>query len=171
MVNADCAFGSAFTVDSSGGTAQLLSLRGIDADKYFHQFMRAKYLLFAVLIPALTGCSTTHTRGGRDRAGSETVLITYHVQSGKEAEFQALLSQAWKIYRSEQMVFYKPHTVVRIVEDGDKTRFIEVFTWVKTTDHAPENVRAIWQQEHSLCEARSGHAEIEGGEVQLIIGR
>jgi hypothetical protein len=143
----------------------------MDAHEYFHQCMKAKYLLFAILILALTGCSTTHPRGGRDRAGSETVLITYHVRSGKEAEFQALLSQAWEIYRSEQMVFYKPHTLVRAVEDGDKTRFVEVFTWVKTPDHAPDNVKAIWQQEHSLCEARSGHAEIEGGEVQLIIGK
>ena len=133
--------------------------------------MRAKYLPFAVLILALTSCSTTHSRGGRDRIGSETVLITYHVQPGKEAEFQALLLQAWKIYRSEQMVFYQPHTLVRAVEDGDKTRFIEVFTWVKTPDHAPDNVKTIWQQEHSLCEARGGHAEIEGGGVQLIIGK
>ena len=131
--------------------------------------MNAKYLLFAVFLLALTGCSTT--RLGRDRTGSETVLITYHVKSGKEAEFQAVLSQAWDIYRSEQMVFYRPHTVVRDVEDGDKTRFVEVFTWVRKPDHAPDNVMAIWKQEHSLCEARNGHAEIEGGEVQLIIGK
>jgi hypothetical protein len=99
--------------------------------EYCCQLMRAKYLLFAVLILALMGCSTTHRRGGGDRVGSETVLITYHVLSGKEAELQALLSQAWEVYRSEQMVFYKPHTLVRTVEDGDKTRFVEVFTWVK----------------------------------------
>ena len=133
--------------------------------------MKATYLLFTVLLLALTGCSTAHPGVGRDRVGSETVLITYHVQSGKEAQFQALLSQAWEIYRSEQMVYYRPHTVIRTVEDGDKTRFVEVFTWVKKPDHAPDNVKAIWQQEHSLCEARSGHAEIEGGEVQLITGR
>ena len=133
--------------------------------------MNAKYLLFAVFLLALTGCSTTQSGSGRDRTGSETVLITYHVQSGKEAEFQAVLSQAWDIYRSEQMVFYRPHTVVQAVEDGDKTRFVEVFTWVRKPEHAPDNVMAIWKQEHSLCEARNGHAEIEGGEVQLIIGK
>ena len=56
-------------------------------------------------------------------------------------------------------------------EDGDQTRFVESFTWVKTPDHAPDNVKAIWQQEHSLCEARDGHTGIEGGAVHLIIGK
>jgi hypothetical protein len=145
--------------------------QGLRNLRLMQSFMNAKCLLFAVFLLALTGCSTTRPGGGRDRIGSETVLITYHVKSGKEAEFQALLSHAWEIYRSEQMVFYRPHTVVRTVEDGDKTRFVEVFTWVKTPDHAPDNVKAIWQQEHSLCEARNGRPEIEGGQVQLIIGK
>jgi hypothetical protein len=133
--------------------------------------MKIVYLLFAVLLVVLVGCSTTHPGGGRDRTNSETVLITYHVQSGKEAEFQAVLLQAWDIYRSEQMVYYQPHILVRAAEDGDKTRFVESFTWVKTPDHAPDNVKAIWQQEHSLCEARDGHTGIEGGAVHLIIGK
>jgi hypothetical protein len=127
--------------------------------------------LFTVSLLALTGCSTTHSGGGRDRTNSETVLITYHVKPGKETELQAVLLQAWDIYRSEQMVYYRPHTLVRATEDGDKMRFVEVFTWVKTPDHAPDNVKAIWQQEHSLCEPRNGHAEIEGGEVHLITGK
>lgn len=133
--------------------------------------MKTTCLLFVVSLLALAGCSTISPGGGRDRSGSETVLITYHVQPGKEAEFQAVLLQAWDIYRSEQMVYYRPHILVRTTEDGDKTRFVEVLTWVKTPDHAPDNVKAIWRQEHSLCEARNGHAEIEGGEVHLITGK
>jgi hypothetical protein len=119
----------------------------------------------------LTGCSALRPGSGRDRINSETVLITYHVKPGEEAELQAVLLQAWDIYRSEQMVYYRPHTLVRAVEDGDKTCFVEIFTWVKTPDHAPDNVKTIWRQEHSLCEARNGHAEIEGGEVHLITGK
>jgi len=118
----------------------------------------------------LTGCSTTHPGNGA-KADSETVLVTYHVQSGKEAKFQAVLSHGWEIYRSEHMVFSKPHIIVRDNEDGDKTRFVEVFTWVKAPDHAPDTVKDIWKQEQSLCEARNGHTGIEGGEVRLITGR
>jgi len=132
--------------------------------------MKTLYLLFAVLLLALTGCATTHPGAGA-KGDSEMVLVTYHVQSGKEAELQTLLSYAWETYRSEHMVFYKPHIIFRAVEDGDKTRFVEIFTWVRKPDHAPDNVKVIWQQEHSLCEARSGHAGIEGGEVKLITGR
>jgi hypothetical protein len=133
--------------------------------------MKTAHLLLAVLLLALTGCLTTHSGSGRDRSNSETVLITYHVKPGKEAELQAVLLQAWDIYRSKQMAYYRPHTLVRVAEDGDKTRFVEMFTWVKTPDHAPDEVKTIWQQEHSLCEARNGHAEIEGGEVHLITGK
>ncbi|MGD0614877.1 MAG: hypothetical protein ABSA69_05470 [Verrucomicrobiota bacterium] len=126
--------------------------------------------LFAVSLLALTGCSTTHPAGDA-KADSETVLVTYHVQSGKEAEFQAVLSRGWEVYQSEHLVFARPHIIVRDTEDTGKTRFVEVFTWVKSPDHAPDSVKAVWKQEQSLCEARSGHGGIEGGEVRLIIGR
>jgi hypothetical protein len=132
--------------------------------------VRSAFLLLAVSLLTLTGCSTTHPSVGA-KADSEMVLVTYHVQSGKEMEFQAVLAHAWKVYRSEHMVFYKPHVLFQDVEDGDKIRFVEIFTWVKKPDNAPDNVQAIWKQEHSLCEARNGHAEIEGGEVKLITGR
>lgn len=138
--------------------------------EHFYHFVKTNYLLFTVSFLALTGCSTTPANVGA-KADSEMVLITYHVQPGKEAEFQALLWQAWETYRSEHMVFYKPHAIFRAAEDGDKTRFVEVFTWTKKPDHAPDIVKAVWTQEHSLCEARDGHAGIEGGEVTLISGR
>ena len=132
--------------------------------------MKTTCLLFAVSLLALCGCSTTHSAGDAT-ASSETVLVTYHVQPGKEAEFQSLLSHGWEVYQSEHMVSAKPHIIVRETEDGNKTRFVEIFTWVKSPDHAPESIKAVWKQEQSLCEARSGHTGIEGGEVQLITGR
>ena len=100
-------------------------------------------------------------------------MVTYHIKPGKEAEFQAVLSHAWQIYRSEHLVFTKPHTIVRGAEDGDKTRFVEIFTWVShaAPEHAPGAVKTIWDQEQSLCEARGGHTGIEGGEVELLTGR
>ena len=132
--------------------------------------MKTAYSLFAVSLLAVTGCSTTH-QAGDAKTDSESVLVTYHVQSGKEAEFQAVLSHGWEVYQSEHMVSAKPHIIVRDTEDGGKTRFVEIFTWVKSPDHAPDSIKAVWKQEQSLCEARSGHTGIEGGEVKLITGR
>jgi hypothetical protein len=132
--------------------------------------MKAIYSLFTVLLLMLTGCSTVHHSDGA-KADSETVLVTYHVQSGKEAECQSLLAHAWEVYRSEHLVFTEPHIIVRDTEDGDKTRFVEMFTWVKSPDHAPDSVQAVWKQEQSLCEARSGHKGIEGGAVEIVTGR
>ena len=131
--------------------------------------------LLAVLLPALTGCSTARhpadASADRGLAEKETVLITYHVQAGKEAEFGAVLNRGWEVYRNEHMVSAAPHIIVRTVEDGNKPCFVEIFTWVKSPDHAPDSVKAVWDQEQSLCEARGGHRGIEGGEVTLILGR
>ena len=120
---------------------------------------------------SLTACSTSS--GNRRRAAAtdpETVLVTYHVEAGKEAEFETALSGAWVIYRREHLVFAKPHFVVRDTEDGGKTRFVEVFTWKSHAipEHAPKAVKTVWQQEQSLCGARNGHGGIEIGEVQII---
>ncbi|MGB7768536.1 MAG: hypothetical protein WBN22_06745 [Verrucomicrobiia bacterium] len=132
--------------------------------------MKTTYSLFAVPLLALAGCSTMHQTGGV-KADTETVMVTYHVQSGKEVEFQSLLAHAWEVYQSEHMVFAKPHIIIRDTEGAGKARFVEIFTWVKSPDHAPDSVQAVWKQEQSLCEARGGHTGIEGGEVQLITGR
>jgi len=132
--------------------------------------MKTIYSLFAVSLLTLTGCSTMHQSGGA-KADSETVMVTYHVQSGKEAVFQSLLAHAWEVYRGEHLVFAEPHIIVRDTDDAGKVRFVEIFTWVKSPDHAPDSVQAVWKQEQSLCEARSGRTGIEGGEVELITGR
>lgn len=126
--------------------------------------------LFVVSVLVMAGCSTTReAHSARDN--SETTLITYHVQPGKEMEFRALLSHAWEVYRGEHLVFAEPHVIVKETEDKDKTRFVEVFTWVNSPDHPPESVNAVWKQEESLCEARNGHRGIEGGAVELVTKR
>jgi len=129
-------------------------------------------LLLVVSFLTLTGCSTMQPARDRSaKADPETVLVMYHVKPGKEAEIQALLSRAWEIYRKERFVFAEPHIVVQDTEDGGKPRFVEIFTWVRREipENAPENVKAIWQQEQSLCEERGGRNGIEPGEVELIV--
>jgi hypothetical protein len=127
-------------------------------------------LIFSISLLAITGCSTTRPATSA-KADPETVMVTYHVQPGKEAEFQNLLTQAWQVYREGHMVSARPHTVVRYTEDEDKTKFIEIFTWTKSPDHPPTSVQAVWKQEQSLCEARDGQRGIEGGEVELVTGK
>lgn len=130
--------------------------------------MRMTGLLIASLV-VVTGCSTLQSRSAK--TDPETVLVTYRVKSGKEAEFREVLSRAWGIYRKDGLVFARPHLVLQDTEDGGKPRFVEIFTWVSRTipEHAPESVQTIWKQEESLCERRGEHYGIEPGEVRLIV--
>jgi hypothetical protein len=132
--------------------------------------MKTPSPLFAVLILAVTGCSTTH-QAGEAAAGSETMLLTYHPKPGKEPELQAALARAWQVYQADHLVFDKPHVIVRDTEKGGGTRFVEIFTWIQAPENPPADVNAIWNQEQSLCEARNGHKGIEGGPAQLVVGR
>jgi len=139
-----------------------------------HNPMKITCFLFALATISVTACSTTSpTHQGSARTDAETVLITYHVKPGKEAEFQALLSHAWQTYRTEHLVFAEPHLIVRDAEEGDKARVVEIFTWVSHTapEHASDAVKTLWEQEQSLCEARGGHVGIEGGEVDILTAR
>jgi hypothetical protein len=134
--------------------------------------MNAICLLLVVSFLALSGCSTTHpSHNSSSKADPETVLVTYHIKSGKEVEFQAVLSRAWEIYQTERFVFAEPHIIVQDTEDGGKPRFVEIFTWVSRSipEHAPDSVKTIWKQEEALCEERSGHYGIEPGEVKLVV--
>jgi hypothetical protein len=132
--------------------------------------MRIIKLLPVIVLSGMSACSTNLANRQPTRSDTETVMITYHVKTGKEREFRAVLTQAWQVYTQDHLVMSEPHVVVRDTEEGAKVRFVEIFTWVShdAPDHAPEAVRAIWQQEQSLCEARSGHSGIEGGEVDCV---
>jgi hypothetical protein len=131
-----------------------------------------RFLLIVSLVP-LIGCSTTPSRETRHspRDDPETVLVTYHVKAGKEKEFQEVLLRVWDIYRKGHLVFAQPHVIVWDREDGGKTRFVEVFTWVNhaAPEHVPDTVKTIWDQMQSSCEERNGHGGLEGGEVELLI--
>src|ERR1700735_969326 len=100
--------------------------------------MKLTHILLALAVLSLNACCTTsRTQRGSAKTDTETVLVTYHVQPGKEAEFQKLLSQIWQVYRTEHLVFAEPHIIVRETDGGDKVRFVETFTWVSHT--APEH--------------------------------
>lgn len=138
------------------------------------KLMKTTHCLFALALLSLPACSTTSgIHPDSAKADPETVMITYHVKPDEEAKLQALLSRVWQIYRTENLVFATPHIIVRNAEEGDKTRFVEIFTWTSHSnpEHAPDSVTAIWNQEQSLCETRSGRTGIEGGEVEILAGK
>ena len=134
--------------------------------------MKTIFFLFALSLVALAACSTTTSRENHNTSGTdpETVLVTYHVKSGKEKEFQDVLARVWEIYRREHLVLAQPHVLIRDKETGDETRFVEIFTWVSHSapEHVPDSVKTIWGEMQSLCEARGGHNGLEGGEVDLL---
>jgi len=136
--------------------------------------MKSRHILFALALLPLVACSTTGRKeDGSSKADPEAVMVTYHVRSGREAEFEAVLARAWQVYGEEHLVFAAPHITVRDTEAGDKTRFVEIFTWMShaAPEHAPDAVKTLWEEEQTLCEARNGHGGIEGGEVEILTGK
>jgi hypothetical protein len=131
-----------------------------------------RYSLVALLL-LLTACSTLQlkTRDSSDaKQLPETVLITYHVKPGKEADLEQALQRAWVIYLHEHLVFAQPHLIVRDTENGDKTRVVEVFTWVthSAPEQVPDSIKAIWTEMQASCEPRDGHSGLEGNEVEMV---
>jgi antibiotic biosynthesis monooxygenase (ABM) superfamily enzyme len=136
--------------------------------------MKIAYFFFALAAISLTACSTTkRIRPVSAPPGPETVMVTYRVKPGDEAEFRLVLAQAWKIYRKEHLVYAKPHIIIQDMENGNKTRYLEIFMWVNRAafENAPDAAKTIWQKEHALCEARNGHNDIEGVEVKIVTAK
>jgi hypothetical protein len=151
----------------------------LDKRKFSHILagMKSAHFIMALALVALTACKIIdnpngphHGQAKPGQDGPETVMVTYHVQAGREADFPALLAQAWNIYQKKHLVHSQPHVVVRQQEENGKTKFIEIFTWV---NHAAPNksvatMQDIWGKEEAACEDRNGHHGLEGGEVTLI---
>jgi hypothetical protein len=87
-----------------------------------------------------------------------------------ENQYAELSSKTWAIYRRLDLVLEKPHLVVRGTDVGGLPYFVEVFTWrsPEIPDHAPPEVRALWQQLESVCEKRNGRPGIDFTEVTAV---
>lgn len=126
------------------------------------------FLILASL--ALVAASTFGLGGGPK--DPETVVVTYHVRAGKEADMEKLLREDhWTVLRRMNLVFETPHVLVRGVESGGKPCFIEILTWKshEIPDAAPPEVQAIWTRMSELVEKRDGKAAIEIDEVDPLI--
>ena len=125
---------------------------------------------FALLAFGAYALAAQSPQPGAPAGGTETVISTFRVRAGKEAEFARVHAQAWPAYRRFDLVAEKPHLVLQGVDEAGKTYFVEIFTWKDhdAPDHASPEIRAIWAQLEALCEPRLGHRGIEFPEVQIV---
>jgi hypothetical protein len=102
----------------------------------------------------------------------ETVVVTFYVREGKEAEMEKLLREDhWPLLRRLSLVHESPHVLVRGKEAGDKPYFREVLTWRDhdTPDNAPPEVEAVWKRMYDFVEKRGSAQAIEIEEVDLMV--
>lgn len=95
--------------------------------------------------------------------GTETVHTIAHVKPGHEQEYARLDAKSWAIYTRLGLVLRHPHIVLRGADDKGRPFFVEVFTWKSSDipDHAPPEVKAVWQQLEQACEPRDGRPGID----------
>ena len=100
----------------------------------------------------------------------ETVLATFHVQEGKEAEFEQAHRETWQVCVRLGLVEERAHVVVRGKEQSGKPNYVEVLTWKdrSVTGNPPAELRTLWGRLEAACEARDGHRGIEFPEVRII---
>jgi hypothetical protein len=100
----------------------------------------------------------------------ETVIVTFHAKAGGEAELASVIAKHWASVVQRNMVLRSPHLTLRETEDGNKTYFIEVFTWrdAKIPDTAPEEIKKIWDRMNQLVESRGGKPGLVFDAVSLV---
>jgi len=120
-----------------------------------------KILVVAILMAA--GCYA---------AESETVIVTLHAKAGAEAELARVIEGHWETARRLKLVQDAPHVTLRGSEDGDKTYFVEIFSWrdAGIPDAAPAEIRVIWDAMNALVEAREGKAGLDFRTVSVVSG-
>jgi hypothetical protein len=129
-------------------------------------FITFRFALLALGAYGLAAQQRVATPAG----GPETVISTFRVRAGKEAEFAKVHAQAWPAYRRFGLVAETPHLVLQGVDEAGKTYFVEILTWKdhEAPDHASAEIRTIWTQLEALCEPRLGHRGIEFPEVRIV---
>lgn len=125
----------------------------------------------AILLVAFAAAAPCALAAGGPR-DPETVVVTFHVREGKEAEMEKLLREDhWPLLRRLALVREVPHVLLGGKEAGGRTYFREVLTWRDhdTPDNAPPEVEAVWKRMYELVEKRGGAPSIEIEEVDLML--
>ena len=134
-----------------------------------------KHLSILLMLVCLSACSSPSRHNNSyespTRNRPDPVLVIYHVKRGSEEELAGVLKSAWDVYLKEKLVFPQPHVCVRIKEDDQHIRIVEMFTWVGhfATEHPTDSVRRLWDQMQALCEDRHGNLGIEFRRAEMLI--
>jgi hypothetical protein len=92
----------------------------------------------------------------------ETVICTYRVRPGAEAEFEGLLGRHWRTLHELGFVTDEEALVFRSREGAPD--YAEIFTWVEggfARAHEHPDVLAIWEPMEPLLEERDGRPRWE----------
>jgi len=100
----------------------------------------------------------------------ETVMVTYHVKGGSEAEMERVIARHWTTASTLKLIRDTPHVTLRGTEGGGETYFVDVFTWrdASIPDKAPPEIQKIWGEMNGLTQERAGHPGIEFAPVTVV---
>ena len=129
-----------------------------------------KLFLLTTFLACLVGCSTATNRA-KLPARARPVLFTYHVKPGAEKALEAVLKQAWTIYRREGVVIEQPHLCVLFKEDDQNSCIMEMFALAGpfAIEYQSEAVKRIWEQIASFCEGRRGERGVEYIDAKVLM--
>jgi hypothetical protein len=123
-----------------------------------------------VLAASLVSAPRGAPHSTRPRAHPETVMVTYHVKRGSEAELARVLASHWDTALRLQLVDSAPHVIVKSSDASQPTDVVEIFTWrdAATPDHAPPEIQAAWSRMAPLVESRGNRPAVEPLEVSIV---
>jgi len=130
-----------------------------------------RWLSVSALCAGLGAVSVS--RGGRAAASSdepETVLTFFRPQPGQEEALLRLIREDRATLRRLDVVDESPYVLARATDPGGAVRYVELFTWksAEIPDHAPPEVRAIWDRMQKIVQPRNGRPGIDFEAVQLL---
>jgi hypothetical protein len=101
-----------------------------------------------------------------------TVIATYRVKAGSEAEFEGLLARHWPTLEGVGLVSGERAIVYRGQDEPGEAVYYEVFDWKDAGSpgvaHETPAVMAIWEPMGALCEGRKGRPAMDFPHVERV---
>ena|SRR5215472_1263424 len=99
-------------------------------------------------------------------SNAQTVICTYHVKPGKEAEFQRILAKHWPaLHKAGLVTDDRPLHYKGLKSDrpdkhgGDERTFVEIYAWkdeqASGKAHQSPEIMAVWEPMGALCDRMS----------------
>lgn len=101
-----------------------------------------------------------------------TVLCTYRVVPGREADFEALLARHYPALRGADLATERPPSIYRGTDGTGGPVYYELFEWKDAESpsvaHESPAVMAVWEPMGELCEGREGRPQFEFPHVEPV---